>query len=329
MRDRMGMSSRLGVTKKRKFFGPQFGNELHAEIRLRGKWEVEKYREPVLSAEAFAELGESVQPLYAEREDGCFALVDPGAADEPYEVVELANDVTAAGIDDFLNLIAGLGGSHYTTAATDLRIYTSGPTLEKTLGCANGPTVANNGTDAATITWRFDDISIDVYTIYRLDVYNSSSTTTFSQALASGNPFGDGDYSKPNSENWIYTYTLTLDGSGSNLQASGLHYSADLFVDNENFHWNGTYTNLSVEDSGGASQIENVPAGSVTIDTADNKMTAVWTIPATGGADQAWYRGIVHNQTLLSDLILHDGNDFSSTKSGNEEWEVTFVMTVT
>lgn len=118
------------------------------------------------------------------------------------------NAVTANGRTAFLEMGAGLG-SHQNFARTRsrLRIRDSSDAIVFSANQADTgyPQLSANG---LTATWRWSDISINTYTVQSAELSNTTSSLVFS----SGNVSLSGGNSKPASENWLYTYTLTLSG---------------------------------------------------------------------------------------------------------------------
>lgn len=205
--------------------------------------------------------------------------------------IEGPNAVLAAGKQVFLDIMGGIGGTVFDQTNTDLRIYVSGPTLQKTLDCDS---VTHGADDSGTVTFVFSDNTTDTYTVSRLDIYNSSSGVTFSQtspAFAGGN-------AKPASENWIYEYTITITQNGdSDLDMDGLDHALRMFTGDRS---PGSYSGwdeacrIQVQNSG------RTLTETVTVDAIPSRSgeTLTWVFTSPAGSDSIqWYYVEVQSAT--------------------------------
>ncbi|MGW8180174.1 MAG: hypothetical protein ACWGQW_15655, partial [bacterium] len=199
--------------------------------------------------------------------------------------LELGNTIQTQGKYDFLDLMCGLGTPDvYNNANTDLRIYNSTPTLQKTLNCASGyPSPGSE--DSGTVVYLFEDFTTDSYEAYRLDIYNAASAHVFSQATEN---LG----TKPSNQDWTYEYTLSITQNGdSELFMDGLDHALRWFTGERHYgiakepYDNGT----EILVSNAARTVTNTVACDATYPQRSGT-TVTWHFTSAAGQDsQEWY----------------------------------------
>lgn len=119
---------------------------------------------------------------------------------------KVLNAIQTTGKDLFLDVVFGGSTTYMNQANTSLVISgTSGTgTLPRTLSTADSGYPQSPA--ARQMRWQWSDISADTYTVTGVEVRRGA--TVFSTA----SPSFSGGNSKPNTENWIYRYTVTISG---------------------------------------------------------------------------------------------------------------------
>lgn len=142
------------------------------------------------------------------------------------------NTIQSAGIHRVLDCMIGASGLHMNQGNADLVIRNSSDTVVKTI------TGADSGypdhSTSKQVTWRWSDISVETYEADDLLVkrdHGGSDNLTFS---VSDQNLG----TKPDSENWLYKYTLSIgNGGDTDLQDTGLDLILKLFSGNSALHY--------------------------------------------------------------------------------------------
>lgn len=239
------------------------------------------------------------------------------------------NALTGAGKTKWWELVTGTSGNHYDNASV-LKIKDSGGTLVRTLsGCASGyPTAASS----RGVTWRWEDISIEEYEAYTLDVENSVGDR-FSSAT---DPFGAGNRDKTNRYNWFFEYTFSFPNLGTQFEDDaasdlpGVDDMLDCFTGAETSHWDQGNANLGVKSTLGYSATSGdyteVFCNAVTI--SSDQVT--WEFVAdTGTATGAWNNLVVRKKTGASSFVdLRQKDDAEGDKASDAKWTWRHKLTI-
>lgn len=116
------------------------------------------------------------------------------------------NEISLAGKNEMIKLIIGSGGQVFSEANSWIRLRNASAVETAYFAAADAgyPTLRDEwpDPDSRKAVWRWSDISVDVYEAAQAEWGNGN--VTFSTTTATG--FG----SKPNTQNWLYEYELTL-----------------------------------------------------------------------------------------------------------------------
>jgi hypothetical protein len=129
----------------------------------------------------------------------------------------VTNAVTLAGRNALIHRILGTGSvAAYNQAGTFLRlkdnsgnVIVSGGNTKTFTGADQEPATRAPWPDTGcrSMFWRFSDISVDVYTPYQVEFGSGATIFSAKTDLQVGGPaWGE----KPNTQNWIYEYELTI-----------------------------------------------------------------------------------------------------------------------
>lgn len=178
---------------------------------------------------------------------------------------EFKNDITEAGFLLWMDLVTGASAHYFDSTHSRLILYDDTPDIIKTfVGADAGPVYDDDGRHA--IVWRWDDISVDEYEVdsVRFDNSPRDPVVIFSEA----SPTFDGGNVKPESENWLYEYSLEFDLSGgeTRLQLAALTLAFRKLGDvgSHGLAWNTTNIKLAVQQ---VSPLETTYVDCTNIDT--------------------------------------------------------------
>ncbi len=236
------------------------------------------------------------------------------------------NTVLSTGEDAFLDMMfntnSPAGTDQFTNAQSQLKIYDSGDVLRQTLSTKSGYP-AHGAEDSGTVQYWWEDISIDTYEADRVDFLNPTSAVIFSRKDPTS--FG----SKPNSENWIYKYTLEISNFGdSDIQMDGLDHALRLFTGNRiltSKQWSNTDCYILVENNG-ASVTYEVGMDDGYPSRTGQTTTCVFTAES-GQANQEWYNvAVAAVFTEQGETELSRTQEELGSKSSSMEREYTFTF---
>lgn len=242
------------------------------------------------------------------------------------------NTIQAAGIERVLDLCLGDSSDHFNQS-TELRLYSdAGSTLARpAMTCDSGYPSAPS---PSKMVWRWSDISVDTYTVQQARVV-SPGGVVFSIA----NP---GWGSKPNTQNWIYEYELTLTAAQECIQSEGLEAILLLMTNQSTAHW-GSAARLEIvqyDDPAGLPPQDRQVVDSDLLNLDANFPSRAgtrirWEFTAHDGeAEFRWDDARVY-PTGVSGVLLRGGLDKSGcgpggTKggAGSHEWTYRYDLTL-
>lgn len=238
------------------------------------------------------------------------------------------NTIQAAGKQLLLDLWIGDSAAHYTNASAELKLYNSSDALQATFtGADTG--YPDHGT-SGQVTWQWSDISTDQYAADRVTF--SNGTTVFSDVGTTG--WG----SKPDTENWIYEYQLSITTSDSNLSladssAEGLDHILHCMTGDSADHFNQASAAIQVESDQSGTVLGTDTGGcdSGYPSRSGTTVTFQWTV-AAGVLTGTWELVIVYGN-FATDVTLRDEGtpavyDQFGSKASNAEWVYTYEFSI-
>lgn len=233
------------------------------------------------------------------------------------------NTITAAGLDEILELITGLSANHFSQANMDLVVEDSGNTSQFSQNGADSISHLASGT-SGTITWEWADETTNTYTVDEVIV--SVGGLTFSNA----SPSYAGGNAKPANENWTYRYQLTLTVPVD--MENAMDDILDLVIGASNDHMNQAASALRVDGTTGGTAPVYVGADSA-VTVSSGTATWVWTVPA-GTMTGTWnYVEVYGAYTPEVDFRNNTGtptppNDSFGTKGSSTAFTVTLEVAI-
>lgn len=229
------------------------------------------------------------------------------------------NTIQTAGLNRVLDCMIGDSSLHLDQANADLVIRNSSDTVVKTItGADSGyPDHSTQG----EVVFQWSDISTEQYEADDLLVkrdHGGSDDLTFS---VSDQNLGN----KPDSENWIYEYTLSIgNGGDTDLKDAGLDHILHLFTGDSSDHFNNGTTQLELFNSSDSS------VGTVACDDgfpSRSSQTVTWEFTSPAGEDSVDWDD-VEVQMALGPVVLNRTNEALGTKGSNTERQYTFDFTL-
>lgn len=254
-----------------------------------------------------------------------FVLRREAESGKPIGLKGADNTITSDGKGLLLDLMFGTNSPSsswtFDNTRAKLDIYNQQGQLVKTLNCATGyPSHGNE--DSGVAMFRFDDISVDVYDAYRVELRNNATGLVFSSVAPTG--FG----TKPASENWEYYYTITIDnGLDSSLTMDAMDHTVRLFTGNRQLtgnQWTRTDSRLRVRDQ------QEVWDTSLMYDggypARSGTSVTIVTTAESNEANHEWYTLSIHGTFTDFDVVLSQWVENAGTKTSTQEWIYTFTI---
>jgi len=238
------------------------------------------------------------------------------------------NTIQSAGITEFLELCTGDSTAHFDSGAF-FKVYDGDPGTE-VFSAASADAAPVHLTEQ--VTWTFSDISVDTYTAARIEF--GLGALTFSNASVA---FG----AKPNTQNWIYRYELSISSGDAPLSESdGLDHMLRLFTGDKDEHFNNAATALKIYEDQSFTELNGAGNGSYTLgqDTSfpsvsGSDMVLQWVVPAgtlTGtweGVEIYTTYGNGDDATLRSPAL--GVWDSLGSKTASSKWQYTYTFSLT
>lgn len=250
-------------------------------------------------------------------------------------VDQAENAIVTDGLNLFMDLLSGLSTNSMTNGNSIIELVLSSGT-ENITGNSADSGFPDHSIEEGRVRWEWSDISTDEYTIDTLNIYqaNTDIATDGIQVSSTSNPFADN--SKPESENWIYRYDITMSGSGG-LQSAGMDRCLRIITDNEDNVFGGPASgetgNLALKPHDTAGTDACASPDRRAADTgfpSRSSQTVTWEYTiADGDCDGDWTQVDMISMlwTGTTDVVLSAGNTDRGTKTAGEEWQFTYDLT--
>jgi len=238
------------------------------------------------------------------------------ATGEIDEVVSLGkNSITTDGKTEAVKLMWGLGGTPFSNGNAELKLYDNTLTLIKTVACdATYPSHSYK-----SVVFKFSDISVDQYTVEWLYFGNGVITFSTKQQDSSIFPAPENNV-KPNTQNWIYQYTLSISDSDADMDDDGEDQILRIITGDQSLDFGSA--DLHVAASGGT------PESSVNMDAtypqlSGTTVTCVFT-SAPGSNSQQWYTCWVSANLDGGTYVISSTVEDAGTKGAADQWVYTY-----
>lgn len=259
-------------------------------------------------------------------------IVETDPNDPSYEEVvvsETINSVTSQGLDEFLQLLAGTGGTAYDGSSYLRLTDGGGGTIQTFSGADAGPQNATaTNSPGARREWVFEDNSTASYSFNNAQLFNGDPS-------GSGVQFNDfafgSQQSKPSDRNWHYRVQIEIYSTDNDFTDAGMLRALQRLSGELPAPFDETNVTLQPRDSStGDVGAAITPDSAPNVDTGADEVTFDFTSP-NGDNEGDWDETQIKHDNSGSVINVRDGgchDDGSScgTKQQGEEWTYTWVF---